>query len=215
MSALQQSTSTFDRRNDQRVQVSDGIVVHLGRSEGVLVDIGPRGARVRHVSPVGRGAKVRLAFEWKTRHFAATATVLASRIVALDGPTYESRLHFTHVTDESSEVLQEILELLENGELRRAVENLRGLTEGEPSRSGHLEAQGFFRCRYFSSGRWEKKWTREPLQPDEGFTLPASLTDFEVAQVCRSYERIDENARYLLRMIAQTIIEERAARGRR
>lgn len=211
MSALEQfSALPNERRRAPRVRVTDRIPVHLGRAAGTLVDLSLRGARIRHVSAVGRGAKIRLSLEWHGKRFAASAEVVASRIVALDGPTYESRLHFVEVHHECEAVLRQILATIENGDLRRAVENLRGLDGSETPTTPESAAQGFLRCRFFSSGRWDKKWTRETSQPDEGFTLPAALSDFELAQVCRSYERIDPDGRTMLRAIAEKIIAERS-----
>lgn len=212
MSALEQfSNSPFERRGAPRLRVPETIVVYLGRSEGTLVDVNEQGARVRHATAVGRGTSVRIAFTWHRRHFSAAARVLSSRIVALDGPTYESRVQFVDVDRVSVDTMRELMATIENTDLRRAVENLRGMISGTAAAGFTVQAHGFFRCRYFAGGQWEKKWTRDPMQPDQGFTLPATLSDFELAQVCRSYERIDADARQLLRTIAEQIIQERGS----
>lgn len=206
MSAIEPLFPTLkERRLAARVRVTRPFPVIVGRGEGTLVDIGLRGARVRHQSAIGRGTTVRLSFEWCKRRFAATATVTGSRVIALNGPTYESRLHFIEVPHLDETVLRGMLTMLSNGDLCRAVENLHGLSETLPAECEEASIEGFIRCRYFAEGRWEKKWTRTPAQPESGFTLPAALSGFELAQVCRSYERIDAEGRVLLRQIADTI----------
>lgn len=207
MSALEQySPSPDDRRLAPRVHPKAVVPVRIGRGEGTLADISARGARVRHRTAVGRGTVVRLTFTWHQR-FAAHAEVLASRIVALDGPTYESRLRFTLVPHESESVLRHILAAIENEDLRRAVDNMQGWTAPSVTHGAPITA-GFIRCRLLGS-RWQKKWTRNSAQPDDGFTVPASLSEIEIAHTCRSYERIDADGRELMRVIARTILEDR------
>lgn len=63
---------------------------------------------------------------------------------------------------------------------------------------------GFIRCRFLGD-RWHKKWTRNADQPADGFTLPAAVSEIDVARLCRSYERIDADARDLLRLMARTL----------
>ena len=208
MSALEQYTpSPDDRRHAPRLQLNAVMPVHIGRGEGTLVDISARGARVRHRAAVGRGTVIRLTFAWHQQHFAANAEVLASRIVALDGPTYESRLHFTLVPHESESLLRNILASIENEDLRRAVDNMQGWTAPSKAEGAPITA-GFIRCRLLGS-RWQKKWTRDSVQPIDGFTVSASLSEIEIAHVCRSYERIDAESRELMRVIARTILEDR------
>jgi PilZ domain len=216
MSALEQfAPSPFDRRVAPRVRVTESVPVHLGRANGTLVDISMRGARVRHTSAVSRGTTVRVALRWQGKPFAACGTVLSSRVVALDGPTYESRVHFADMPDEAEAALREIVATMQNADLRRAVENLRGLSDGNAraDETAPLE-RGFLRCRYFPSGTWARKWTPDPTQPEEGFTVPASISDFELAQLCRSYERIGADGRSLVRAIAETIIDSARTEGR-
>lgn len=208
MSALEQFTpSAADRRRTPRLQLNAVVPVRIGRGEGTLADISARGARVRHRMAVGRGTVIRLTFAWQQQNFAASAEVLSSRIVALGGPTYESRLHFTVVPHESEKVLRHVLASVENEELRRAVDNMHGWNVQSGKQNAPITA-GFIRCRLIGS-RWQKKWTSDPAQPDDGFTVPASLSEIEVAHTCRSYERIDADGRALIRMIAQTILEDR------
>ncbi len=44
-----------------------------------------------------------------------------------------------------------------------------------------------------------KSRTRDPAQPEDGFTVPAKLSDGEVDILADAYERMDEQGRELIR----------------
>ncbi|HEX8172478.1 MAG TPA: PilZ domain-containing protein [Thermoanaerobaculia bacterium] len=207
MSALEQYTpAPAERRIEPRIRVAFRIAAHIGRGDGTLVDLSLHGARVRHTCVAVRGSRLRLAFEWEADRFAATAEVLASRVVSIGGgaTTFESRLRFLAFEGRSSELLSRVLDAIENYDLRRWVDNLHGWRNDargdEQTRSSEL-------VRYRLIGaRWEKRVTHDAQQPPTGFVLPASVSEFEAAKLCDTYARSDDAGRELLRKMAAAVV---------
>jgi len=208
MSALEQGTSLgAERRVASRLRISGTVGVLIGRGEGVLVDLSETGARIRHRTLVRRGAIVRISFEGGERRFSAAAEVLASRVVSLgDGTTYESRLRFTALDAESAAVLASTLESLAGLDMRRWVDNLHGWGDVPGSRAPRLGTGTFLRCRLLGR-RWEQKWTRDTVQPSNGFLLPAGIDPTEIRTLCDTYETLDEEGRATIRLMAAAAVE--------
>lgn len=197
-----------DRRGAPRHRMRDTLPVILGRAEGTIVDISATGARVRHDTAVRLGTDARLSFEWERRRFAATARILGSRIVALGAidvasPLFETRVRFVHLSDESAETLVWFLQTLTDRDLRRWVANLRGwYPESTVARS----EVAYYRCVPFF-GRWERKWTRDARQPEEGFTIPSSIDENELSLLFRLWTNSDDDGREVLRQMARASVE--------
>lgn len=208
MSAIQPlSDDLRERRRAERLSIAGTIPVFFGRGEGVLIDLSQTGARVRHSVPVRRGTSVRISFEWQRRRFAATATILAARMVSLGaGPSYESRVHFTAIDPDAERVLAAALDALEGSNVRRWVANLHGWNE-EPQSPGRNGSVSFIRCRLRGTW-WERKCTSETLQPQDGFLLPSDAKDSEIATLCDTYTRASEEERRMIRMMAEAAVEQ-------
>lgn len=212
MSALEQTPLPLvaviasERRGAPRTRIASSVPVFVGRGQGVLVDLSPEGARMRHFVQAQRGSNVRISFEWQGERFASTAEVLASRVVALsDGsrPTqYESRLRFRLVTEPAAQLLRRVLASLENEDVRRWVANLRGWHD-DSQRVGQPETtkNSYLRCRWVHN-RWETKWTQDATQPVDGFVLPETVDTREIGNLCKTYERLDDDGRHLIRLLA-------------
>ena len=63
------------------------------------------------------------------------------------------------------------------------------------------DVQYFMRCRLLGQ-RWVKCWTRIPEQPEDGFTVPAKLSEGEVEILCEAYQTMDADGRDLIRATA-------------
>jgi len=198
-----------ERRIASRLRIGGTVGIRIGRGEGVLVDISEHGARVRHQTLVVRGARVRVSFDDDDRRFSASAEVLASRVISLgavDGTTYESRLRFTGIDAESAAVLALTLESLAGRDIRRWVANLRGWSDGTTTDAARLTTGTYLRCRLL--GRWwERKWTRDTVQPADGFLLPAGIDESEIRTLCDTYESLDPEGRRVVRLMAEAAVE--------
>lgn len=213
MSAIATTSLPAERRASARLRIGGTHPVRLGRTDGVLIDISERGARVRHLAAVRRGETVRLALEWQGERFAAQAEVLASRVVSMGngaGTIYDSRLRFLSMPDDAREILTRTLAGFETRDLRRWVANLRGWEpHPEPIRHPALVTKTF--VRYQLRGIWwEKKVTHDPAQPEDGFVIPADVDESEITSLCRTYEKLDTGGREIIRLIAAQVVAEAA-----
>lgn len=215
MSAIEQLPlpSTCERRRAERKHLDRVLPVNVGRCDGVFVDVSMRGAKIRHKGALRRGATVRITFEWNRQRFSASAEVLASRVVALgvhadESTTYESRFRYVSMSLESSGLLVRVLAAIGNEELRSWVGNLKGFDDG-PRPLAHVvdRCSGYIRCRPLGL-RWEKKWTRDPVQPPDGFALPAGTDPADVDSLCRAWGSMDHDARRLVQLTAAAIVDD-------
>ncbi|HEX7828143.1 MAG TPA: PilZ domain-containing protein [Thermoanaerobaculia bacterium] len=202
-----------ERRSTPRHRVREAMTVIFGRGAGALVDISASGARIRHSAPALLGSRVRLSFEWQHQRFSATGLVLASRVIALGSvegaPTlFESRLRFVALTSEAAEMLTRFMETIESRDLRKWIANLRGWS---PEKERTSEEVSFIRCRRLFNHRWERKWTRDGSQPEDGFTVPSSIDEGELTMLCNMWERSDEDGREVLRQTARASVESSLA----
>jgi hypothetical protein len=209
VSALELEQFPFsNRRTTERLRVAGSIAVVFGRGEGMLVDLSPHGARIRHFAPVRRGSAVRVSFEWEEARFSATAEVLASRMIRLGlGPSYESRVRFTLVDESSESVLAGVLDAIAGRTARRWVANLRGWSDELQPDPTPLVHNSFIRCRLHGN-RWEIKRTSDRRQPEDGFLLPSESSDADIETLCDNYSRADDEERQFIRLMATAAVEQ-------
>lgn len=217
MSALEQTPlpSSSDRRRAERMKLDRVLHALVGRHDGVFVDLSVRGARIRHGGALRRGATTRIVFLWERERFSATAEVLASRIACLgtrdgESATYESRFRFVSMDEASSALLARVLVAMSNDALRAWVGNLKGFDDKPAGHRAAPGTAGFLRCRRVHM-RWEKKWTRNPEQPPDGFLLPAGTAPSEVNALCEAWESMDDDGRRLLQLTATAVVESAIA----
>lgn len=208
MSAIQQlPDDPQERRGAERLRIAGTVPVIFGRGDGVLIDLSRRGARIRHSTPVRRGASVRISFEWERMRFSATAEVLAARVISLGtGPSYESRVRFISVEPDSEGVLAAALDDLAGRDVRRWVANLRGWSD-ESQSPAPRSSGSFIRCRLHGAW-WERKCTGDTVQPANGFLLSAESTESEIAKLCDTYVRATEEGRQMIRTMAAAAVEQ-------
>jgi hypothetical protein len=201
-----------NRRTTERLRVAGSIAVVFGRGAGVLVDLSSRGARLRHVAPVRRGAAVRVSLEWEGARFSATTEVLASRVIRLGlEPSYESRVRFTFIDEDSERVLASILDGITGRTARRWVANLRGWSdEAQPNRTP-LTTNSYIRCRLLGN-RWEIKRTSDMVQPADGFVLLSETVDADIEMLCDNYSRGSDDERQFIRVMATAAVEQSLAK---
>lgn len=211
MSAIEAFPDVIERRSAERLRPSSAIRIHVGRGLGTLLDVSRGGMRVRHTVPATRGSQVRVAFEWQSERFDAIAEVLSSRVASLgDGETaataFESRFRFARLSEPSQAVLDRVLAAISSRELRRWVANLHGWSE-EPRDGRSRHAEAFIRFRLIGQ-HWQKKWTHDTVQPANGFLVPASMNPQDLAKLCETYVRADEDGRHLIRLMAGEAVKD-------
>lgn len=204
MSALEPgSIVQIERRRSPRLRIAGTIPAHIGRGEGVLLDVSERGAKIRHSTMVRSGATIRIGFEWERARFSASAEVLASRLVSLgDERTpamYESRMRFLIVDAAASQMLARTIDAMVRPGVRRPSAQATPRT-----------AAAFIRCG-LTGMRWEVQCTASAVQPENGFVLPSALDDNEIVKLCADYLRADSDGRNAIRLQAATAVEQALA----
>ncbi|HEX7704866.1 MAG TPA: PilZ domain-containing protein [Thermoanaerobaculia bacterium] len=202
--------SQLERRRSPRHRLSEIVPVQIGHGNGTLIDISATGIRVRHESPVALRSIKRVSFQWHGTHFAASAEVLASRVVSLARGRYESRLHFLALSTQAQQSLERIIADLEENNMRRWVANLRGWNEKPSAYLSTPAQESFVRCLR-RNGRWEQKITHSSALPEDGFTIPAETAPSEVLLLCRTYEQ-SEDGREMVRLVSRAVVTQHAPR---
>jgi hypothetical protein len=215
-----------ERRSKQRIQLTRAIAARLGTMSVVILDVTDSGARVEHFTRLDVGRKIRLRFMWQIASIEVEAKVVACRVHRFahgdDGATvYQSGLFFTGFERDSQTMLQEMVTRMVSLSLAEQVANARGLgpvleNEMPVFREGVVATtridtkvgRGYLRCTFIDNRRWEKKWSRTPEQPPDGFTLLATEPDDHVNQLCDTYKHCDRHQRELIRVLAQLSVEE-------
>ena len=152
-----------------------------------------------------------------------------------DGATvYQSGLSFTGYEGNALASLRELVATVVSRSLAEQVANARGIgpviernmpvfrsgvvatTSIDQNSSGGrrllpasevVADRGYVRCSL--NGRpWEKKWTRSPEQPAEGFTVLATEPAENVDQLCATYEKSTAEQRELIRVFARISVEK-------
>jgi len=152
-----------------------------------------------------------------------------------DGATvYQSGLLFTDYIGDALAKLRELTTFVVARSLAEQVANARGLgpvTErnmpvfrgGAVAASGLEPGQdakklipnsdlaidrGYLRCTLVAGNRFEKRWSRKPDQPAQGFTVPASEPEEHVNQLCETYLKANEEDRKLILLLARLSVEK-------
>jgi hypothetical protein len=221
-----------ERRIKQRIQLTRAIVVRIGAIGAVILDITDCGARIEHLTRLNVGRQLRLRFAWEGFTIEVDARVVACKVHRFahgdDGATvYQSGLAFIHYEGNALGILRELVTTTVSRSLAEQVANARGIgpvtenhmpvfrggvvTTSQVTASGTRQAEptlhrGFVRCSLMH-GRWDKKWSRSPDQPEEGFTVPATETNTTIDQLCDTYKSATQDQRELIRAMARLSVE--------
>jgi hypothetical protein len=147
---------------------------------------------------------------------------------------YQSGLSFTEFIGDAATALKEMIATFVARSLAEQVANARGIgpvtgrnmpvfRSGVVAATGLAENQeksrrlipdaeivadrGYIRCRFVSLGRWEKKWSRDSDQPEDGFTVLATEPADHIDQLCETYERVTQDDRRLIQLMARLSID--------
>ncbi len=224
-----------ERRKKQRIQLTRGMLARYGATPVIILDITDSGARIEHFVRFDVGRRARLRLEWRDNPVEVDALVVSCRIHRFahgdDGTTvYQSGLFFHDYFEEAQNALRDLVATHVAHSLAEQVANARGIgpvlernmpvfrsgvvTTGnidEKSRkmiptSSIVIDRGYVRCTLVGR-RWEKKWSRSPEQPEDGFTVLASEPAENVDQLCDVYERGTAEERAFIRTLAKVSVE--------
>ncbi len=164
-----------------------------------LVDVTTTGGLIEHDDVIPVGARALLRFFWRKQEIEITAET--SRHI--EG---ESAIHFV----ENSEQLERLIAESADEVARAQQANFEGDREANVVGEETLTSAsaGLRRGRGFIVYTWEEsKWvTRRSLlpdQPENGFTVAAGESMEQIEMLCRTYERGDDGARQMTKMLAE------------
>ncbi|HSP34502.1 MAG TPA: PilZ domain-containing protein [Thermoanaerobaculia bacterium] len=208
-----------ERRGKMRIQLTHGIIARFGATPAVIVDITDAGARIEHFAGLEVGRRGRFRLSWRDTPVEVEATVVRCRVqrfgTGKEGTTvFESGLSFTSYCEDSMRALHDLVATQVARSLAEQVANARGIgpviERNMPVfRSGVVETaadRGYLRCTLYG-GRWDKKWSRSPDQPDEGFTLLASEPEDHIKELCAQYLKADAEDRQFIKALARITVE--------
>lgn len=226
-----------ERRRKPRLRLTRSLIARFGAQGVVIVDIHEGGARIEHFAPLPPGRSAVLTFDWHSARVTVDARVVASRVHRFadgkhGGTVYQSGIAFTTLDDTNASAMHELMTTMISRSMAEQVANLRGLgpvterdmpvfqegvvagegvdasattTKRIPIKRAH---QGYTRCILIGR-RWERRWTRSPLQPEsEGFTVLATEPRELVDMLCDDYTRCDAATRKLIRLLARVTVED-------
>lgn len=202
-----------DRRQFGRVTPVQRIRGNVGGVAVYLMDVSLAGARVAHQDPLpAAGATSVLTFEWEGRTYSGPCEVRRTKLEReakskFDKALYHSGLFLMRTDPESQHLLREIVQT----SVIRALDEQKANARGIPAVAALSFQTGagdeFVRCE-MRQRQWVKTSTRDPQQPENGFTISSNEPASKVAMLCRAYEMGDFDGRRLIRTFAALSISK-------
>jgi len=203
-----------DRREFQRLRLTQPILAQMGEQNALILDIGIGGAFLEHYGAVAPGHQFSLRFRWQGEDIDLRCEVARTEVVrapAGDGKSAVSHtgVRFVTVTKESTARLQDLIATFVGKLLAAQKANASGDRDetgatllarlGEARR---MRTSGFL-AYHFDDGAWTRTATHSAKQPEDGFTVAAFEDQDEVDALCRTYAAADEEGRRLIRLVAE------------
>jgi hypothetical protein len=198
--------------------------------EVILVDLGVRGAGIRHHRKIAPGTRGQLRFRLERQYHEVECALVRSRLeLVRQGDRtlqiYRSALRFEamRAAETTEDGLESIREALKK-RVERAVKRQQADAFGNPElMSGTEESSGavnidllaswmetrhYVRCTHDRAGHWKTERVDTPDQPINGFTVSVEEGEGEIALLRETWEAADTDLRALIRMFAQLALAD-------
>jgi hypothetical protein len=202
-----------DRRQFGRVTPVQRIRGSVGAVPVYVLDLSLAGVRVAHQEPLPDvGGTSVLTFEWEGRTYSGPCEVRRTKLEKAARSKFDKALYHTGLflmtTDpESHRLLREIVQT----SVIRALDEQKANAHGIPATAALSYQTGagddYLRCEMRQQA-WVKTGTRDPRQPEHGFTISSAESPSKVAMLCRAYELGDHDGRRLIRTFAALSISK-------
>lgn len=206
---------TNDRREFQRLHLAKPILAQLDTQSALILDIGVGGAFIEHYGAVEPGQRFQLTFRWMGEDVTFIAEVIRSSEVRKPGGDMQSNVahtavHFVEGKGDSENRMHDMMATFVGKVLAAQKANASGdLADSAGARilaqlgeARRMRTRGYV-AYHFKDGTWWRVPTDSALQPPDGFTVAAYEDEEELVQLCSSYETADEEARRLIRLVAE------------
>jgi hypothetical protein len=200
-----------DRRQFQRLKLARPILATVDGANALLLDVGVAGAFVEHHGRLQPGAHFSLSFRWQGEELQFECEVVRTKIVkpSADATAVvaHSGVRFVDASVASNEKLRKMMATFIGRVLDAQRANASGDHQSETllgiiGEARRTRSRGFVRYQ-FHDGKWSHEATQSPRQPHDGFTVGAHEDDEEIDELCRTYERADEEGRNMIRLVAE------------
>lgn len=200
-------------RKAQRVYLSTPIKGLLSAMPVAVIEIGLGGAGLEHAGTVMVGERHVLTIE--SRHpIRIQAVVRHSQLQQLGGGSlpslFRTGVEFLTVNDEQELLIDSILIDEAKEKIAEWEANLTGTRRHvRPAFAPLPRRPHAYAWHRFVKGEWTITITRDPNQPIDGFAVCDDEPPETAKLLRQTYERYDDDDRYMLRMMAQLAIAER------
>ncbi|MGA7616674.1 MAG: hypothetical protein WBX15_15990 [Thermoanaerobaculia bacterium] len=226
---MAEDQSRDERRRAERIRVPEPIETTVyGVGPALLLEIGLLGARIQTDSPLEEASAIELAFVWDEERIAFKGTVShCSLQPALSEAAGTSIYHVGIDLDEADGNSLATLKRMITSHVIRALEIQKANAKGTGGVStedavpfldsssqkseggeGSVHPSVYLSLRLDAQGKWHRTAIYKPVQPADGFTLPATFREEEIDQLCRSWETAGEDERKLLRAFAELALAD-------
>jgi hypothetical protein len=205
-----------DRREFQRLKLSKPILATIDGANALVLDVGIAGAFLEHYGTQEPGNRFRLVFRWQGSDIQFVCEVVRSTIVRTPGGDGASTVSHTGVkfveaVDDATDRLQDLIATFVGHILTAQKANASGEKGGQSAGATILAKLGEARrmrsrgyvAYHLKGDTWWRVPTDSPKQPVDGFTVGAHEDDEEIEELCRTYQGADEEARNLIRLVAE------------
>jgi len=204
-------TTEDDRRQFQRLKLARPILATVDGANALLLDVGVTGAFVEHQGRLQPGSTFTLTFRWQGDELELECEVVRTKIVkpSADATAVVSHsgVRFVDASAESNDKLRKMMATFVSRVLDAQRANASGDHQSETllgmvGEARRARSRGFVRYQ-LHDGAWSHELTQSSKQPHDGFTVGAHEDDEELEELCRTYERADEEGRSMIRLIAE------------
>ena len=191
---------TDERREFQRLLLTRPIEGFFALHNVRILDVSATGAQIELDSDLPLGETGPLRFAWRDHKLLIEAEVVRAD-EGLAG------LRFS----EDSQELRELIAQSANEVLRAQLANMTGEREQNilpgdetlTASSSRVLGKSGYASMIFDGGAWKRRKALLPDQPPNGFTVSAAEPEDQVALLCDTYEKGDEQQRNLTRLLAE------------
>lgn len=203
-----------DRRRLQRLKLAKPILAMMETHSALILDIGMLGAYIEHYGLVHDGDRFPLAFRWQGEDVSFICEVVRTDVVreslgAGQTSVCQTGVTFVEAIGNSAARLAEMRATFVGRVLAAQKANAAADVEGgggevlfQMGQARRSRSHGYHTYRW-DGRKWSSARTSSPIQPPDGFTVAAYEDEEELQTLCRTYERSDEEARNLIRLVAE------------
>lgn len=188
-----------ERRTFQRLHLTKAIGGHFGERAVRILDVSASGAQLAAETPIGIGTRLRLRFAWRGEDVDVMAEVTRS-------DDDHAGVQFVEPPEALRRLLAaSVLEILQAQEANADGDRARNVIAGDETLTAASELQltDVFMSYRLGDVGWKRRRSLLPDQPDDGFTIRASVPQDDADLLCRTYEAGDAESRRLTRLMAE------------